>query len=99
MGTEKCHSLYILYRMAARELVEKAQRIMVMHIGKVVEIGLLSCVLPVPNCILEEHDGKHHVGNNYLSRGRSKGWVIVHPGELCDCQTLESFSVHLDLPL
>jgi hypothetical protein len=39
------------------------------------------------------------VDNNSLSGRGAKGWVIVHPGELCKCQTQKNFSDHFDSPL
>ena len=82
MGAEKCQGLHILHCMAAGELVEKAQRIMVVHIGKAIEMYLLSCIFPIPHRILKKHDGKHGMDHGNLSRCWAEIWFIIHPSEL-----------------
>ena len=61
MDTKKRQSLDILDSVAAGELVEHAERVVIMHIRLIVQTSLLCCIFPVSSCILKEHDCKYHV--------------------------------------
>lgn len=94
MRTDHCHSLDILKSMAAAKLVEHAERVMVVHIRQIIEVGLLRSILPISDSVLKEHDGKYHMNHDCLSNGRAKIRIIVHTSQLEQSQLGFSLNFH-----
>lgn len=68
--------------MAAEQVIEHAERVMVMHVRFSSEVGLLDRVFPVSGGILEEHDGEYHMHDDCLGIGELEIGVVIDAREL-----------------
>jgi hypothetical protein len=82
MHADHGQSLNILICMAADQLIEHAEGVVVVHIRLSREMVLLDRILPVACCVLEEHDCEHHMNDYCLGRGWMEVRVVVEPSQL-----------------
>ncbi len=68
--------------MATEQLIEHAERVMVVRVRLCREIRLLYRVFPIPGSILEEHNSKYHMDCNGLSCRGMEVRVVVEASEL-----------------